>query len=266
VLLVVDSLTGQDAVNVAQQFSAQVALTGVVLTRMDGDGRGGAALSMRAVTGKPIKLIGTGEKTDALDTFDAERIAGRILGMGDVVALVQKAAENVEIDEMEKLQKRMEQGKFDLNDLRVQFSQMKKMGGMKGLMSLMPGVGKMQKQMESSGMNDKAVNRMEAIILSMTLKERAKPEIITAKRKIRIAKGSGTQVQEVNKILKMHQDMATVMKKIKKMGGLGGLGALFGKGMPDPSEMASMMGGSGMAGLGGGMAKLPPGFNKFGKR
>jgi signal recognition particle subunit SRP54 len=165
---------------------------------------------------------------------------------------------------MEKLQKRMEQGKFDLNDLRGQFAQMKKLGGMKGIMSLMPGVGKMQKQMDQSGMDDKAINRMEAIILSMTLKERSKPEIITAKRKIRIAKGSGTQVQDVNKILKMHQDMSTMMKKIKKMGGLGGLGALFGKGMPDPSEMAGMMGG--MPGAGGGMPKLPPGFNRFGKR
>jgi signal recognition particle subunit SRP54 len=264
VLLVVDSLTGQDAVNVAQQFSAQVALTGVVLTRMDGDGRGGAALSMRAVTGKPIKLIGTGEKTDALDTFDAERIAGRILGMGDVVALVERAAENIEIDDMEKLQKRMEQGKFDLDDLRGQFTQMKKLGGMKGIMSMMPGVGKMQKQMDASGMDDKAINRMEAIILSMTPKERGKPEIINAKRKIRIAKGSGTQVQEVNKILKMHQDMATMMKKLKKMGGLGSLGAMFGKGMPDASALGGMMGG--MPGLGGGMPKLPPGFNKFGKR
>jgi signal recognition particle subunit SRP54 len=264
ILLVVDSLTGQDAVNVAREFSSKMPLTGVVLTRMDGDGRGGAALSMRAVTGQPIKFIGTSEKIDGLDTFDAERIAGRILGMGDVVALVQKAAETVEIDEMEKLQKRMEQGKFDLNDLRGQFAQMKKMGGMKGIMSLMPGVAKMQKQMDQSGMDDKAINRMEAIILSMTLTERSKPEIITAKRKIRIAKGSGTQVQDVNKILKMHQDMSTMMKKIKKMGGLGGLGALFGKGMPDPSEMAGMMGG--MPGLGGGMPKLPPGFNKFGKR
>jgi signal recognition particle subunit SRP54 len=264
ILLVVDSLTGQDAVNVAREFSSKMPLTGVVLTRMDGDGRGGAALSMRAITGQPIKFIGTSEKIDGLDTFDAERIAGRILGMGDVVALVQKAAETVEIDEMEKLQKRMEQGKFDLNDLRGQFAQMKKLGGMKGIMSLMPGVGKMQKQMDQSGMDDKAINRMEAIILSMTLKERSKPEIITAKRKIRIAKGSGTQVQDVNKILKMHQDMSTMMKKIKKMGGLGGLGALFGKGMPDPSEMAGMMGG--MPGAGGGMPKLPPGFNRFGKR
>jgi signal recognition particle subunit SRP54 len=270
ILLVVDSLTGQDAVNVAKTFSEQVPLTGVVLTRMDGDGRGGAALSMRAITGKPIKFIGTGEKLDAIDAFDPQRIAGRILGMGDVVALVERAAENVEIDEMEKLQKKMEQGKFDLDDMRVQFAQMKKMGGMKGLMSMMPGIGKMQKQMEQSGMDEKVINRMEAIILSMTPKERAKPEIINAKRKIRVAKGSGTTVQDVNKILKMHQDMATVMKKIKKMGGFGGLGALFGGGMPDPAALGSMLGGQGgMPGLGGsglGGPKLPPGFNKFGKR
>ncbi len=264
ILLVVDSLTGQDAVNVAKTFSEQVPLTGVVLTRMDGDGRGGAALSMRAITGKPIKFIGTGEKLDAIDAFDPQRIAGRILGMGDVVALVERAAENVEIDEMEKLQKKMEKGNFDLDDLRSQFSQMKKMGGMKGIMSMMPGVGKMQKQMEQSGMDEKVINRMEAIILSMTPKERSKPEILNAKRKIRVAKGSGTTVQEVNKILKMHQDMATVVKKIKKMGGFGGLGALFGGGMPDPAQLGQMLGGPSNGGMGG--AKMPPGFNKFGKR
>ncbi len=262
ILLVVDSLTGQDAVNVAREFSEKMPLTGVVLTRLDGDGRGGAALSMRATTGKPIKFIGTSEKIDGLDEFNAERIAGRILGMGDVVALVQKAAETVEIDEMEKLQKRMEQGKFDLDDMRSQFSQMKKLGGMRGIMSMMPGVGKMQKQMDASGVDDKSINRMEAIILSMTPKERSKPELINAKRKIRIAKGSGMQVQDVNKILKMHQDMATMMKKLKKMGGLGGLGALFGKGMPDPSALGGMMGGA----MPTGMPKMPPGFQKFGKR
>ncbi len=258
ILLVVDSLTGQDAVNVAREFSDKIPLTGVVLTRMDGDGRGGAALSMRAITGQPIKYIGTGEKIDGLDEFDPSRIAGRILGMGDVVALVQKAAETVEIHDMEKLQKRMEQGKFDLNDLRAQFSQMKKLGGMKGIMSLMPGVGKMQKQMDASGVDDKSINRMEAIILSMTPKERSKPELINAKRKIRIAKGSGMQVQDVNKILKMHQDMATMMKKLKKMGGFGGLGALFGNGMPDPSALGGAMPTA--------MPKMPPGFQKFGRK
>jgi signal recognition particle subunit SRP54 len=261
VLLVVDSLTGQDAVNVATQFNAQVPLSGVVLTRMDGDGRGGAALSMRAVTQKPIKFIGTGEKLDAMEAFHPARVAGRILGMGDVVSLVEKAAEAMDMDEAEKLQKRMEAGKFDMNDLRMQFTQMKKIGGMSGIMSMMPGIGKMQKQMDASGVDDKVITRMEAIILSMTIKERAKPEILTAKRKIRIAKGSGTQVQDVNKLLKMHEQMGGMMKKLKKMGGLGALGAMFGQG----GGLGGMLGG-GMPGQMPSMPKLPPGFNKFGRR
>ncbi len=265
VLLVVDSLTGQDAVNVAAQFNAQVPITGVVLTRMDGDGRGGAALSMRAVTQKPIKFIGTGEKLDAIEPFHPARVAGRILGMGDVVSLVEKAAEAMDMDEAEKLQKRMEAGKFDMNDLRAQFSQMKKIGGMSGIMSMMPGIGKMQKQMDASGVDDKVITRMEAIILSMTTKERAKPEILTAKRKIRIAKGSGTQVQDVNKLLKMHEQMAGMMKKLKKMGGLGALGAMFGKGGL-PGGLGGMLGGGGMPGGMSNMPKLPPGFDKFGRR
>ncbi len=261
VLLVVDSLTGQDAVNVAEQFSRQVGITGTVLTRMDGDGRGGAALSMRAVTKQPIKFIGVGEKLDALELFHPARVAGRILGMGDVVSLVEKAAEAVEIEEVEKLQKRMEKGQFDLNDLKSQFTQMKRMGGMKGLMGMMPGMGKMQKAMDGSGIDDKAINRMEAIILSMTPKERSKPDLINAKRKIRIAKGSGTTVQEVNKILKMHLDMAGMMKKLKKMGGLGALAGMFGGGgaggppMPPPNMGGMMPPGN-----------MPPGFNKFGRR
>jgi signal recognition particle subunit SRP54 len=262
VLLVVDSLTGQDAVNVATQFNMQVPLSGVVLTRMDGDGRGGAALSMRAVTQKPIKFIGTGEKLDAIEPFHPSRVAGRILGMGDVVSLVEKAAEAMDMDEAEKLQKRMEAGKFDMNDLRMQFTQMKKIGGMSGIMSMMPGIGKMQKQMDSSGVNDKVIDRMEAIILSMTTKERAKPEILTAKRKIRIAKGSGTQVQDINKLLKMHTEMGGMMKKLKKMGGLGALGAMFGKG----GGLGGMLGGGAMPGQMPGMPKLPPGFDKFGRR
>jgi signal recognition particle subunit SRP54 len=266
VLLVVDSLTGQDAVNVATQFNAQVPLSGVVLTRMDGDGRGGAALSMRAVTQKPIKFIGTGEKLDAIEPFHPARVAGRILGMGDVVSLVEKAAEAMDMDEAEKLQKRMEAGKFDMNDLRMQFSQMKKIGGMSGIMSMMPGIGKMQKQMDSSGVNDKVIDRMEAIILSMTTKERAKPETLTAKRKIRIAKGSGTQVQDVNKLLKMHTEMGGMMKKLKKMGGLGALGAMFGKGAGMPGGLGGMLGGGGMPGQMPNMPKLPPGFDKFGRR
>lgn len=262
VLLVVDSLTGQDALNVATQFNAQVPISGVVLTRMDGDGRGGAALSMRAVTQKPIKFIGTGEKLDAIEPFHPARVAGRILGMGDVVSLVEKAAEAMDMDEAEKLQKRMEAGKFDMNDLRMQFSQMKKIGGMSGIMGMLPGVGKMQKQMDASGVGDSTITRMEAIILSMTLKERAKPELINAKRKIRIAKGSGTQVQDVNKLLKMHTEMGGMMKKLKKMGGLGALGAMFGKG----GGLGGMLGGGGMPGQLPGMPKLPPGFDKFGRR
>ena len=265
ILLVVDSLTGQDAVNVAQSFAGQVELTGVVLTRMDGDARGGAALSMRAVTKKPIKFAGTGEKLDALDGFDPQRVAGRILGMGDVVSLVERAAETIEQGEAERLAAKMAKGQFDMNDLRSQLMQMKRMGGMGALMGMLPGMGKMQKQAEAAGVNDKTLSRLEAIILSMTPKERAKPEIIAAKRKIRIANGAGTTVQEVNKLLKMHQEMANAMKKIKKMGGMGGLMKMMGK---MPGGMAGMLGGAG--GAPGAMPQLPggmpPGFDKFTKR
>lgn len=269
ILLVVDSLTGQDAVNVAQSFAGQVELTGVVLTRMDGDARGGAALSMRAVTRKPIKFAGTGEKLDALEGFDPSRVAGRILGMGDVVSLVERAAESIEQGEAEKLAAKMAKGQFDMNDLRSQLMQMKRMGGMGALMGMLPGMGKMQKQAEAAGVNDKTLSRLEAIILSMTPKERAKPEIIAAKRKIRIANGAGTTVQEVNKLLKMHQEMANAMKKIKKMGGMGGLMKMMGK---MPGGMAGMLGGGagGLGGAPGAMPQLPggmpPGFDKFTKR
>ncbi len=264
VLLVVDSLTGQDAVNVASQFSEQIGLTGVVLTRMDGDGRGGAALSMRAVTKQPIKFVGVGEKLDALEEFHPGRIAGRILGMGDVVSLVEKAAETIKQDEAEALAKKMMAGKFDLNDLRQQLSQVKRIGGLKGVMGMMPGIAKAQKQIEASGVNDRSLDRLEAVILSMTPKERTNPDIITARRRIRIAKGSGTTVQDVNKVLKMHQEMSTAMKKIKKMGGLGALGKMMaGGGMPGLGGMPGP-GGPGLPGLGGG--GLPPGFNKFGRK
>ena len=257
ILLVVDSLTGQDAVNVAQSFSGEVDLTGVILTRMDGDARGGAALSMRAVTQKPIQFAATGEKLDALEAFDPQRVAGRILGMGDVVSLVEKAAETFEAEEAEKLAAKMAKGQFDMNDLRSQLSQMKKMGGMGALMGMLPGMGKMAKQAEAAGVNDKLLGRMEAVVLSMTPKERSKPELINAKRKIRIANGAGTTVQEVNKVLKMHQEMATTMKRLKKMGGMKGLMGLMGK-MPG--------GPGGMMGGGGGMPALPPGFDKLMKR
>ncbi|MCH2486394.1 MAG: signal recognition particle protein [Erythrobacter sp.] len=245
VLLVVDSLTGQDAVNVAKSFTDEVPLTGVVLTRMDGDARGGAALSMRFVTGKPIKFAGTGEKLDAIEAFDPKRVAGRILGMGDVVSLVEKAAASVKQEDAEALAKKMAKGQFDLDDLRMQLKQMQNMGGLGMLAGMMPGMKKAKAAMAQSGMDDKVLVHMDAIIGSMTAKERKRPELMNAKRKKRVAAGSGTQVQDVNKVLKMHQEMGRAMKQIKKMGGLKGLGALFGGGMPG-------MGGGGMPGLPGG--------------
>ena len=264
-LLVVDSLTGQDAVNVAQNFAGQVDLTGVVLTRMDGDARGGAALSMRAVTGKPIKFAGVGEKLDALEVFQPSRVAGRILGMGDIVSIVEKAAAAIEADEAEKLAERMSKGQFDMNDLRMQLRQMQKMGGLGALAGMMPGMKKAKAAMEQSGMSDRVLLRMDAIIGSMTPKERARPNLLNAKRKIRIANGAGVQVQDVNKILKMHQEMERAMKQIKKMGGLKGLGALFGKGglgaaMPGLGGAA----GGGLPGLGGGGGA--PDLSKFLKK
>jgi signal recognition particle subunit SRP54 len=266
-LLVVDSLTGQDAVNVAKNFSEQVPLTGVILTRMDGDARGGAALSMRAVTGKPIKFVGTGEKLDGLDVFHPGRVAGRILGMGDVVSLVERAAETIQQDEAEALAAKMAKGQFDMNDLRAQLQQMQRMGGLGALAGMLPGMKKLQGA--ASGMDDRILVRMDAIISSMTKKERAKPELLQAKRKIRIANGSGTTVQEVNKLLKMHQEMSTAMKKIRKMGGIKGLGALFGKG---GGGLGGLLGGGGLPGMpgagsaGGGMPNLPPGFENLLKK
>jgi len=278
ILLVVDALTGQDAVNVASSFSAQVPLTGVVLTRMDGDARGGAALSMRSVTGKPIKFVGTGEKLDGIEAFHPGRVAGRILGMGDVVSLVEKAAETIQVEEAEALAAKMAKGQFDLDDLRAQLGQMRRMGGLSGLASMLPGVKQVKQAMANGAADDKVLIRMDAIISSMTPKERRKPELLNAKRKIRVAKGSGTTVQEVNKLLKMHQEMATAMKKIRKMGGLKGLGALFGKG----GGLGGMLGGGGGmgglpgAGAGGGLpglpgpggvpGGLPTGFENFLKR
>ncbi|GAA3794892.1 signal recognition particle protein [Qipengyuania pelagi] len=247
VLLVVDSLTGQDAVNVAKSFTDEVPLTGVVLTRMDGDARGGAALSMRFVTGKPIKFAGTGEKLDAIEAFDPKRVAGRILGMGDVVSLVEKAAATVKQEDAEALAKKMAKGQFDLDDLRMQLRQMQNMGGLGMLAGMMPGMKKAKAAMAASNMDDRVLLHMDAIIGSMTAKERKRPELMNAKRKKRVAAGSGTQVQDVNKVLKMHQEMGRAMKQIRKMGGLKGLGALFG-------------GGGGLGGMGGGgMPGLPGG-------
>ena len=273
VLLVVDALTGQDAVNVAQAFSAQVPLTGVVLTRMDGDARGGAALSMRAVTGRPIKFAGTGEKLDAIEAFHPERVAGRILGMGDVVSLVEKAAAAVDAAEAEKMAERMGKGQFDMNDLRTQLRQMQKMGGLGMLAGMLPGMKKAQAAMAASGVNDKTLVRMDAIIGSMTPKERTRPDLLNAKRKIRIAKGSGMQVQDVNKLLKMHQEMERTMKQIRKMGGLKGLAAMFGKGgmggdgggMGGAGGLGGGLGGGGLPGLGG-LGAGGPDLSKFLKK
>jgi signal recognition particle subunit SRP54 len=257
VLLVVDSLTGQDAVNVAQSFSGEVPLTGVVLTRMDGDARGGAALSMRAVTGKPIKFAGTGEKLDAIEPFRPGSVADRILGMGDVVSLVERAAATIKEEDAEKLARNLEKGKFDLSDLAMQLRQMRAMGGLGMLAGMMPGMKKAKAAMASSGMDDKVLIHMEAIIGSMTAKERANPDLMNAKRKKRVAAGSGTDVQTVNKVLKMHQEMARAMKQIKKMGGLKGLAAMFGGG----GGMGGMPGaggfGGGPGGMGGGAGGLP---------
>jgi signal recognition particle subunit SRP54 len=266
-LLVVDSLTGQDAVNVAKGFAGEVDLSGVVLTRLDGDARGGAALSMRAVTGKPIKFAGVGEGLDALEAFHPERIAGRILGMGDVVSLVEKAAETIKVEDAEKLAAKMAKGKFDLDDLRSQIGQMQRMGGLGALANMLPGM-KGMKDAVSKAQDSKALVHLEAMMSSMTAKERAKPEVINAKRKIRIAKGSGTTVQEVNKLLKMHQEMATAMKRLKKMGGFGKLAAMFGGGGLGGAGGLPDLGGTGGAGslpgLGGSSPfNLPPGFDKF---
>ncbi|MCX7864894.1 MAG: signal recognition particle protein [Novosphingobium sp.] len=248
VLLVVDALTGQDAVNVAQSFGSQIDLTGVVLTRMDGDARGGAALSMRAVTGKPIKFAGTGEKLDAIEAFHPSRVAGRILGMGDIVSIVERAAETIKEEEAEAMARRMAKGQFDLNDLATQLRQMRKMGGLGLLAGMLPGMKKAKQAMQAANVDDKVLVRMEAIISSMTPGERARPELLNARRKRRIALGSGTEVQDVNRLLKMHMEMARAMKQIRKMGGLQGLAAMFGGGMP---------------GLGGGGVSGAPDLSRF---
>jgi signal recognition particle subunit SRP54 len=231
-LLVADAMTGQDAVTVAANFHDKVGLTGIMLTRVDGDARGGAALSMRAVTGCPIKLLGVGEKLEALEDFHPDRIASRILGMGDVVSLVEKAAETIEQDEAEKLAKKLEKGKFDLDDLGQQLKQMQKMGGVSDMLNLLPGMSKAQQaQLEKANVDDKMIARQLAILSSMTPGERRRPEIVKASRKQRVAAGSGTTVQEVNKLMKQHKEASRMVKRVKKMGkkGLmrGGLGGLM---------------------------------------
>ncbi|WP_297692263.1 signal recognition particle protein [Phenylobacterium sp.] len=285
-LLVADALTGQDAVRTAKAFHERLPLTGLVLTRADGDGRGGAALSMRAVTGLPIKFLGVSEKIDGLDAFDAHRVAGRILGAGDVVALVEKAAQDLDAAKAEAMAKRLAKGQFDLDMMAEQLQQMKKMGGMEGLMGLLPGVQKMKRQIAEAGISDKMVERQAAIISSMTKAERKKPDILQASRKRRIAAGAGVEVAEVNRLLKQHRQMADAFKMMSKGGGkgfaqmaqmLGGGGgmdrlkALGGGKLPMPSEqeiqdMAAKLqqgGGPKLPGLGGGA--LPPGFNPFKK-
>ncbi len=238
-LLVADSLTGQDAVNIAKSFNERVRLTGIILTRTDGDARGGAALSMRHVTGAPIKFLGTGEKLDALEAFNASRIASRILDMGDVVTLVEKAVENVDREKAEKLARKMKKGELDFNDLADQLSQMRKMGGMQGLLGMLPGVGKMKQQISAAGLDDNLLKRQEAIIGSMTKIERVKPQLINGSRRKRIARGAGVEVSQVNKVLKMQRQMSDVMKR---MGKKGGRGLPQGMGGMDPSMLAGMGG------------------------
>jgi signal recognition particle subunit SRP54 len=234
-LLVVDAMTGQDAVNTAKAFNEAVGVTGIVMTRMDGDARGGAALSMRAITGAPIKLIGVGEKQDALEDFHPERVAGRILGQGDILGLVERAAEVVDREEAEKLASKMMRGKFDLEDYASQLKQIGKMGSLSGILGMLPGVAKIKSQIEDANLDTTILKRQAAIISSMTVKERRVPDIIKASRKKRIAAGSGTSVQEVNKLLKQFDDMTTMMKRMSKLGQKGlmrnGLAALMPKGM-----------------------------------
>jgi len=258
-LLVADALTGQDAVNLAKNFDARVSLTGIVLTRVDGDGRGGAALSMRAVTGKPIKLIGVGEKLDALEDFDPSRIAGRILGMGDVVGLVEKALEHVEIDKAQAIAKKIQKGTFDLEDLSEQLKQMQKLGGMGGILGMLPGIGKVKKQIDSANLDDSIFTRQQAMIGSMTRAERRNPKLLNASRKKRVASGSGTSVQDINKLVKMHRQMADMMKTMGKKRGF--LAQMFGAGGPPPEMPAELPAG---ASLPPGFPNLPPGLAGMG--
>jgi signal recognition particle subunit SRP54 len=297
VLLVADALTGQDAVNTARAFDQRLGVTGIVLTRMDGDARGGASLSMRAVTGKPIKLIGTGEKVDALEEFHPSRVANRILGMGDIVSLVEKAAENFDQAQAQRMAEKMRKGKFDLEDLRDQLAQMEKIGGLNGMLGMLPGVAKMKSQLENANLDDRIIKRQRAIIDSMTPAERRNPDILKASRKKRIAAGAGAKVEEINKLLKMHRQMADVMKMMgggKGKGMAGALGKMFGiggggggmGGMPQPTPeqieaLQKQMGGKlpdfpgggglpsmpkgvpGLPGLGGGKIPGLPGIGGF---
>ena len=286
-LLVADSLTGQDAVNLARNFNERVGITGIVLTRVDGDGRGGAALSMRAVTGKPIKLLGVGEKCDALEDFHPQRIAGRILGMGDVVSLVERAAQTIDAEKAQAIAQKMRKGSFDFEDLLDQLAQLQKLGGMSSMMGMLPGIGKIKKQVDAAGIDDSVIKHQRAIIQSMTKKERRNPKILDGKRKRRIASGSGTKVEEINRLIKMHRQMADMMKSMGKRGGLMQRMMGGGGGGPSPAEMERMQAElatldpralenlpkelkdslpKGMPGLGGGVLPKLPGLGGGGPR
>src|SRR5262245_3445577 len=258
VLLVADALTGQDAVNLARAFNERVGLTGIVLTRVDGDGRGGAALSMRAVTGKPIKLIGVGERMDALEDFHPQRIADRILGMGDIITLVEKAAATIDAEKAARAAEKMRKGQFDLTDLREQLVQMQQMGGMSGLMGMLPGIAKMKNQLAAANLDERVLKRQMAIIDSMTPQERRHPDGLKASRKKRVAAGSGTKVEDINRMLKMHRTMADVMKMMGsgKRGPMAGLANMLGLsgGMPSPEQLQQLA-----DKMPGGLPGLPPG-------
>jgi signal recognition particle subunit SRP54 len=289
VLLVADALTGQDAVNLARSFNERVGLTGIVLTRIDGDGRGGAALSMRAVTGKPIKLMGTGERMDALEDFHPQRVADRILGMGDIVSLVEKAAATIDAEKAARVAEKMRKGQFDLADLREQLVQMQQMGGMSGLMGMLPGIAKMKNQLASANLDERVLKRQMAMIDSMTPRERRNPDLLKASRKKRIAAGSGVKVEDINRMLKMHRGMADMMKAMGNAGKRGPMAGLanmlgLGGGMPSPEQMQKLAQQGGLPGAGGlpggmpglppkmpglpglGGPKLPPGFPGLGKK
>ncbi|HXE70730.1 MAG TPA: signal recognition particle protein [Hyphomicrobiaceae bacterium] len=286
-LLVADSLTGQDAVKLAKSFDERIGITGIVLTRVDGDGRGGAALSMRAVTGKPIKLVGVGEKWDALEDFHPQRIAGRILGMGDVVSLVEKAAQTIDLEKAQSIAEKLRKGAFDLEDLADQLKQMERLGGMSSMLAMLPGIGKIKRQVDDANLDNSIIKRQRAIISSMTPKERRHPKMLDGKRKRRIAAGSGTRPEDINRLLKMHRQMADMMKLMgKQRGGL--MQRMMGKGggaAPSPAELEKMQadlarldpkvleklpkdlkGGlpKGLPGLGGGLVPKLPGLPGLG--
>ena len=255
VLLVADALTGQDAVNTAKAFESRVGISGIVLTRVDGDGRGGAALSMRAITGKPIKLMGVGEKWDALEEFHPERVASRILGMGDIVSLVEKAAQTIDAEKAQAIAAKMKKGEFDLDDLGEQLKQMQKLGGMGGMLAMLPGMGKIKSQIPAANLDDRILKRQHAMITSMTPKERRNPKMIDGKRKRRIAAGSGTKVEDINRLLKMHRQMADMMKSMGKNRGL--MSRMLGGGMPQPTP--EMIESAKRGEMPKGMPSLPPG-------